>query len=181
MGNSWSGLRRQLENDYLCPSLQGRVQYFLTSYHKAPDHYGRIAVRVDGNEVLMGNPYDYYVKGYSALEDELKEKMEIPPIEWIGNETLYHKENKEVEDKIKDMAMMDGVFEPYDVTSAIREYMNLNIKESLHSPNPLVRMFAIMDRRVGKRTLLKLKSEQVKQPEWLNFFYDLRLESENLL
>ncbi len=63
MGNSWSGLRRELENDYICESLKGRIQYFLTHYRKAHDDYGR----VDGEEVLMGNPFDYYVKGYIYL------------------------------------------------------------------------------------------------------------------
>lgn len=181
MGNSWSGLRKELENDYLCESLKGRVQYFLTHYHKAPDKLGRIAVRVDGKEVLMGNPYDYYVKGYSDKEDALKEELEIPQREWIGSETLYEKENEQVEDIVHEMAINDGVFEIYDIMSAIQEYTNISIKESINSSNPLIRMLAVMDRRVGKRTLIKLKSEVHKQPEWLKLFYNLRLESENIL
>lgn len=56
MANSWSGLRKQLEEKFLCPKLRGRVQYFLTHYHSAPDDYGRIAIRVDGKEYVMGNP-----------------------------------------------------------------------------------------------------------------------------
>ncbi|MBU5427656.1 hypothetical protein KQI41_14800 [Tissierella pigra] len=180
MGNSWSGLRRELENDYLCESLQGRVQYFVTHYHKAPDNYGRIAVRVDGKEVLMGNPYDYYVKGYVYKQHILKKEMGVQPRKWVGNETLNDKENKQVEDMVNEMAVNDGVFDIDDITSSIREYKNLDIKESINSANPLVRMLAVMDRRIGKRTLTKLKSEVDKQPEWLQFFYNLRLESENL-
>lgn len=26
--SSWSGIRRKLEQDYLCPALRGRIQYF---------------------------------------------------------------------------------------------------------------------------------------------------------
>lgn len=174
-------MRRELEKDYLCESLKGRVQYFLTHYHKAPDNFGRIAVRIDGKEVLMGNPYDYYVKGYADEEDKLKEEMGIPAREWTGKETLYHEENKKVEEMVYEMAINDGVFYIYDVISAIHEYKNLAIKESIKSSNPLVRMLAVMDRRVGKRTLTKLKTEVHNQPEWLQFFYNLRFESENLL
>ncbi len=105
MGQSWSGLRRELEEDLICDSLKGRVKYFLTHYHGAPDKYGRVCVRVDGKEVVKGNPYDFYV---------------------------------------------------------------------------LVRMLAVMDRRIGKRTLLKLVSEVEKQPNWLAFFYKLRLDADGI-
>lgn len=181
MSKSWSGLRRELENNYLCKSLQGRVQYFLTHYHKAPDNYGRIAIRVDGEELLMGNPYDYYVKGYAEEEDILKKEMKIPPREWTGKETFYDEENRNVESMVYEMAIYDGVFEVYDIVSAIEEYKNLAIKESINSPNPLIRLFAVLDRRVGKRTLIKLKSEVKDQPEWLQLFYNLRLKAEDLL
>lgn len=161
MGNSWSGLRRELENDYLCESLQGRVQYFLTHYHKAPDDYGRVAVRVDGKEILMGNPYNYFNKCYAYRDHKLK--------------------NKIVEATVNEIAVNEGVFEIYDITDAIMQYKNSDIKQSICSSNPLVRMFATMDRRVGKRSLMNMISEIDNQPEWLQFFYRLRLESENLL
>lgn len=41
---TWSGIRSKLEKEYLAPSLQGRIQYFATSYHKCPDHEGRAAI-----------------------------------------------------------------------------------------------------------------------------------------
>ena len=41
-------------------------------------------------------------------------------------------------------------------------------------------MFAILDRRVGKRTLERLKDLLNEQPEWLKPFYLLRFEAENL-
>ena len=33
--STWSGIRNKLENDYLCPALRGRIQYFATSYWEA--------------------------------------------------------------------------------------------------------------------------------------------------
>lgn len=122
MTNSWSGLRKELEQDFLCNALKGRVQYFITHYRDAHDDYGRICIRVDGKEQLMGNPYAYGVKGYCALEMRLKREQE----------------------------------------------------------NPLVRMFAVLDRRVGKRTLLKLATQIEEQPQWLQFFYMLRLDAETI-
>lgn len=41
-------------------------------------------------------------------------------------------------------------------------------------------MFAILDRRIGKRTLSDIKDSLDNQPEWLKIFYRLRLESEGI-
>ena len=57
LGESWSGVRVRLEKDLLCEKLRGRIQYFLTHYHGAPDQYGRFCVRLDGKEIIFANPY----------------------------------------------------------------------------------------------------------------------------
>ena len=57
MSKSWSSIRKRFEHDLLCEKLRGRVQYFRTIYHGAPDEYGRFAVRVDGEEIFyIPNP-----------------------------------------------------------------------------------------------------------------------------
>lgn len=48
MPESWSVIRKRLEQNFLCEKLRGRVQYFKTIYHGAPDEYVRFSVRVDG-------------------------------------------------------------------------------------------------------------------------------------
>ena len=63
---------------------------------------------------------------------------------------------------------------------SLAEYRSQDIKMSIQSNNPIVRMFAILDRRAGKRTLEKLKDTLDEQPEWLKQFYILRMEAENL-
>lgn len=42
-------------------------------------------------------------------------------------------------------------------------------------------MFAVLDRRVGKRTLAKLSEAVEKQPECLRYFYELRLNAEEFM
>ena len=39
-------------------------------------------------------------------------------------------------------------------------------------------MFAVLDRRVGKRTISKMKNIIDEQPEWLRQFYKLRIDAE---
>ena len=61
--------------------------------------------------------------------------------------------------------------------AALEQYRNQDIQKSLRSDDAIVRMFAMLDRRVGKRTLLQLKSQTV-HPAWLHQFLDLRTEEE---
>ena len=180
MGKSWSGLKKELEEKFLCESLRGRVQYFLTHYRDAHDDYGRFCVRVDKNEYAKANPFAYFVKGYYKLECRTKVELDVPDREWTGDEDLYDEENKVIEDKIIEMSINNGDFDICDVTEAIREYKSLPIEKSIVSENPIIRMFAIMDRRIGKRTLRKLVELVDIQPEWLQFFYKLRLDSEKI-
>ncbi len=42
---TWSGTRKKLETDYLCPALRGRVRYFATTYRESHDREGRAAIR----------------------------------------------------------------------------------------------------------------------------------------
>jgi len=41
-------------------------------------------------------------------------------------------------------------------------------------------MFAVLDRRIGKRTLEKLSGDVEAQPEWLRIFYNLRMQAEGI-
>ena len=71
--STWSGIRNKLENDYLCPTLRGHIQYFAASYWESHDQTGRAAIRLDGVEVLRSNYYAYeqnYWNRYQALRRE---------------------------------------------------------------------------------------------------------------
>ena len=65
-----------------------------------------------------------------------------------------------------------------EFAAALNEYRNKSIEVSIHSQNPIIRMFAVLDRRVGKRTIDKLKNEIEQQPLWLQQFYKLRISAE---
>lgn len=183
MSQSWSGTRRVLEEDLLCPALRGRVQYFVTRYHGAPDRHGRACVRVDGVEHVMANPYGPYVRGYDALEQAHKVAEGVPTREWVGHGGVgfrYEEENRRIEDEVARLRWQDGVFEEWEFLRSVEAYRNAPIEESLTSGQPLIRLLAVLDRRVGKRRLLRLREELGAQPEWLRFFYRLRLEAEGI-
>jgi hypothetical protein len=47
----WSKLKKQLE-DFICPCLKDRVEFWVTNYRKAHDQMGRAYITVDGKEVI---------------------------------------------------------------------------------------------------------------------------------
>ena len=63
----------------------------------------------------------------------------------------------------------------FDFSEALETYRHQPIAASLASQDPIVRLFAIVDRWVGRRTLEKIKDTAADQPDWLRPFYEARL------
>nr|WP_164968056.1 hypothetical protein [Clostridium tetani] len=49
------------------------------------------------------------------------------------------------------------------------------------SKNLLIRLLTIVDRRVGIRILKKIMNSISEQPIWLQYFYKLRLQAEEVV
>ena len=62
-----------------------------------------------------------------------------------------------------------------EFAEALEAYRNQDIRESVQSSNPIVKMFALLDRRVGNRTLEKLEPSMQEEPEWLQQVYAFRI------
>lgn len=168
MGFSWSAMRKILEQENICDCLKGRIQYFATCYRKSHDELGRISVRLDGNEVFKSCYYDYDIKRHEAWDEINISK---------GRGTSYWESGEEMELG----ALVKGGISQYSFYDAFYIYNNSSIVDSLGSVNPVVRLFAILDKRVGKRTLEKIFTEIKAQPEWLQAFYKLRLEADGII
>lgn len=155
---SWVGLKKQLEQ-FLCDELQGRITYFLARYHKVHNAYGRAAIRLDGRELICFSWIEMYRQDadlglqwqQSGEYDEaaLKEKWD--------REKAYH-----------DINFLDAAL----------QFLEMPISGALKSENYIIKILAILDRRVGKRTLAKIaqRGEYAAYPDWVRQFYELRLE-----
>lgn len=152
MEGSWKGMKKRLEQDMLCESLRGRVSYHFEVYPKLSDGSGCFHIMLDGKTVKK---FGYY---YSAS------KLGWP-------QTFSWKISMEERDE----------YTSWEWADALAAYRNQSIAESLASPNPIQRMFAIVDRRVGKRTLQKLCDSVDDQPDWLRTFYEARLTAEGIV
>lgn len=160
---TWSGIRHKLEQDYLAQSLRGRIQYFATTYSGSPDHEGRASIRLEGQEIVSGNYYNQWLKAALLPRDD-----------------KYAKRMNQEHPFMDETALEWGLFDQRCFYQAFAEFDNQGIAESLASDNLLVRIMALLDRRVGKRRLCAIKEAMRTEAPILQFFYQLRLEAEGI-
>ncbi len=158
---TWSKTRHKLENEYLAPSLRGHIQYFCTTYKYSHDEEGRASIRLDGKEILKGNYFNFWLK---FPEDECDLEKRYRPFDFID-----------------ETALKLGAFDQRSFYSAFEKFDNQSIEESLISENLIVRIFAILDRRVGKRRLIKLKDQLNAEDEIFNTFFAIRAKAEGII
>ena len=160
---TWSGIRKKLETEYLARSLRGHIQYYATSYRQSPDQEGRAAIRYDGKEIIKGCYWNNWVKAHLFPKDEKYERR-------IRVENAY----------MDDTALRLGVFDQRSFYRAFEEFDNQSIEKSLKSDDLIVRIMAVLDRRVGKRRLLLMKEKMENEPETFREFYAIRMKAEGL-
>ena len=146
----------------LAEKLKGRIRYNCTAYK------GMDSCRIF--EVCIDNGYKKQFSWDTLATDLYKKGYEKQDITWDMLADYIENNSPEIRDAHICREFCD----------ALASYRKRDIIFSLQSDNPIERMFAILDRRVGKRTLEKLKEVYDEQPDWLKPFYTLRFEAENL-
>ena len=162
---SWSNLNKLL-NQMLCDSLRGHIQYFLTRYHQVHNSYGRAAIQLNGKEIVCFSWIEMYHQERDA--SELYE----------GNPDLSC---EDIEAIMKPKWDDECTYCEMDFLSAALQFRNMPIQTALNSDNYIIKILAIMDGRVGKRTLRQIANEgaYTEYPCWVRQFYDLRLSDLN--
>ena len=71
-----------------------------------------------------------------------------------------------------------GILSEWDFLDAVLKFRNLSIQDALNAGNWILWILAILDRRVGKRTLKKIEQSAVfrNAPQWARQFYELRMD-----
>ena len=162
--STWSGIRKRMESEYLAESLNGHISYFATSYSRSPDHEGRAAIRYNGKEIIKGCYYYNWTKAESFPKDEKYERR-------MSEEFAF----------MDGTAIRLGVFDQTCFYKAFKEFDNQSIEKSLCSENLLVRIFAVLDRRVGKRKLISMKETIENEPDSIKEFFAIRINAEGIV
>jgi len=75
---------------------------------------------------------------------------------------------------------IEGTYSQVEFIETIHLYFNTPIEEVLKTHNPLVKLLLILDRRVGKRTLEKIKVNIENEEDIIKYFCKLRCEAEKI-
>ena len=183
----WSKTKQNLES-FLCPALVGRVEYRATAYRYSPDKSGRCYITVDKKEVLNMSDLTTMIRWYKT-EQEIKSDpyLQIPvsneDIEEVRKDTggkipeerlARIARNRKISDYAKEMLSAQAVLSKSDFYSAVNLFLSDPIEKSLESKDILLNIFALVDRRIGKKRLLSMEKKiELKHPV-VQYFYNLR-------
>ncbi len=160
---SWSGMRKYLEQEMTSESFHGRLRYDCTTYCGMDGNSvfrvfcDDVEIKRFSHETVNG----YFIeKGIKKYDNTLSDRQAY----WDGYWFLLdeYPPNKRTE------------YTDYKFCKALEKYRNSDISVSIRSESPIVLMFALFDRRVGKRTLVSIKDFMETQPQWLREIYSLR-------
>lgn len=170
----WSKTKKALM-DRMADSLKKRVRYnfevYTTNQCRWWSEMRVFYIYVDDGLWFATNP-QYYRKQTEYLNKN------------VDGSLPYH-EYWEARDKAwidaDSYASEYGLMDVYDMMLYIHEYLNVySVKECLDSGNYILKMLAVLDRRIGKRTIKRLVDNIANEPEWFRKFIVLRAESEGM-
>ena len=122
---------------------------------------------------LRGRVQYFMTRYHDAHDDEGRLCIRVDGKEYL-NSHVWNGHSRDFQEMTK-----KGCFCYCEVLLAMDTYIGeLTVDEALSSEDPLIRLFAVLDRRVGKRRMPQLAAAMENEPDWLQFFYRLRLEAE---
>jgi hypothetical protein len=187
---TWNKLKQNLES-FLCPALYGRVEYRATSYRYLPDKAGICYIAVDKKNVLNMSDITTLIRWYQTeLEIKNDSEIQIP----INNEEIeaVRKETKGIvpEDRLKviargrklseyakELMAAQSSLSKSNFIDAANKFLSNSIEESLESKDILLNILALVDRRVGKKRILKMNEKMKLKHPIVQYFYELRLST----
>jgi hypothetical protein len=144
----WSKLKTRFRA-FICDELQNRLDFHVTSYRESHDGAGEIWITLDGKKLVDYGHYRFEFAEREGYYNGLAgEELE----QWLTNKEISS---------------------PKFVGSAMRDYLDMTVDEALASSNPFRRAFAVIDRRLGKRTLENLEVDAAEH-SLIKTFYELR-------
>ena len=176
----FSKLKKIIEG-FICASLQGRIELHAAVYRHSHDARARVWLSFDSQQILSAADLTFSMQMYER-ELELKEEYKLKPIPYNKDwDVMFNSPERQALIAASDQAEAElvqaGVWGSWHLYTALVNYSNLSIDEALTSKNPLYRAFALFDRRIGKRRLLKMKTFEHPLE---NKFFAIRCEAEGM-
>ncbi|MGE7625221.1 SF0329 family protein [Viridibacillus sp. NPDC096237] len=148
---SFTKLKSAVES-FLCEPLQGKIELQSASNNYSHDDRPHIWLTLNKDEIFSSADLSYI------------------------NEQLQDQYNSDILATEVDITQQDNITNLH-LYEALTQYPQLSIADALASTNPIIRAYALLDRRVGKR---KLKNMPASQPSFERKFYQIRCDAEGI-
>jgi len=167
----WSKAKKQLKS-FTCESLRSRVDFQVINYRRVHDQLGRAVITVDKVEkinmcTITAAREEYY------RERALRKQFDDFNFDDISNilaiQEMAHQSLKN-----------EAIYAQYDFFSALENYFNASIEDCLDSSDSLIKILCLLDRRIGKRTLMKMNDTIASEHPLVQDFFKLRCEAESV-
>ncbi len=184
---SWSKIRQQLES-FLHPDFKSILSYSATGYSYAPDKSGINYITINKKNIFNMNDTSTKIKWYQT-EQEIKndknillpiidEEIEAIKIETNGavpeDRLIIMARNKKMVVFAKELLTAQTVLSKSNFQVIANKFLSTSIEDSLESNDILLNVLAIVDKRVGKKRLIRMFDKiKLKHPV-VQYFYDLR-------
>ena len=170
----WSKVRTRIM-DFLAPEVRRRVDFHLTCYRERMSHdeVGRAWITIDGEQVLDCSHYRWMHEFGSAAAEAKRRYPDEGP-HGLSSQAGYQIYTET--ERATEILAQRAIHETSHLYAALRGYPSLSITDAIASSNPLIRAVAMLDRRVGKRTLSRLRPHSDDHP-LVRRFHALRVSA----
>ncbi|SRR5581483_6786249 len=152
----WSKLKTRLKA-FIAPELSERVDFHFARYRNLHDQPGRVWFTIDKVEVAECSELKWWKNFNKTWDTKAAEGLPFDAVRMASHET-----NKN-----------EGVFDERECCDLLSAFLDMSITDALKTKNPLIRAFAMIDRRLGKRTFEKIHLSENEHP-LVRAFYELR-------
>lgn len=189
MAKNWKHTKKLLE-DLLCDKLKGRITYQLHCYRPDDNWTGYFEILLDKEPIFKAgscppkNPnYSINIPGTDIrriLTKYLKTNPTDVPVE-INPTSIRTAADFVIAYFYECQCQESGLIYLENAMSMLGDYLSSDIETSLKSTSPFINTLAVLDRRVGKRRLLKIaKQDSSFAPKWAWLFYQARFKVEGI-
>lgn len=167
----WSKAKKQLKS-FTCESLSSRLDFQVINYRRAHDQLGRAVITVDKVEKLNMCTIT------AEREEYYRERAIRKQLDNFNFDDVFH--NRDIQDEAHQMLKSEAIYGQYDFFFALEQYFNASVQDSLQSSDILIKILCLLDRRIGKRTLMKMNDTIASEHPLVQYFFKLRCEAENV-
>jgi hypothetical protein len=143
----WSQLKKRMEETF-ADAVRGRLELWVTRYRDAHDDAGEAWITLDKQKIVTMGNLKFQIAHYETAQRLRKDRDcqdYRDPTQLAGYRGAWDDATKSLHDA--------GIFDSHDLPRSMFTYLNLSIDDALTSDNPIIRAFAVLDRRCGKRRL----------------------------